>query len=465
MDYIKNFLKNKRNIVILLAVLIFVLIIVSVRIFLDRRCDVLISDYFDDGKLIKYIENEKYGFMSPTGKGVIEPTYNFATDFHFGYAIVSNEKGKFSFIDEKGKIKNTISKETEDEPCFYTYYGIWQIGNSLYDTSLKTIYDKNVNLEYIGDGYFSFQDNDNKSSGIIDQNGKTTFSWDKDYITVSLSSSSKHSKKYAIISDFENTEKIINLENGKEIFTLDDPDNKYLREEENNIFRIINRSENYKTDKWFYIKDDKIVYELDETIYNLELINPKDTILKIDYGEYDKDKKVIFYNYKTKENINEDDITPYSDIEGTMLDKYSLKIQENEGTYSLKKKNKTILSNSKRIEFLDPNLYEYVYYKAKKNLVLEEKDGKVNLYDIKHDEIVNTFETRTVKTNEFSTFIVATNYDEGGYNKTTYTIYNLITGKYLEVPVSSELELHTNYIIIKRNEKSTYYNSSLEPLN
>jgi len=465
MDYIKSFMSNKRNIIILLALLILILIIVSVRIFLDRRCDVLISDYFDDGKFIKYKDDEKYGFLSPTGKTVIEPIYNFATDFHFGYAIVSNEKNKITFIDEKGKTKKTISKETENEPCFYTYYGIWQIGNSLYDTSLKTIYDENVSLEYIGEGYFSFLDNDNEKSGIIDKNGKVSFSWDKDYITVSLSKSSELLKKYAIISDFENTEKIINLENGKVIFTLDDPDNKYLREEENNIFRIINRSENYKTDKWFYIRDDKIVYELDETIYNLELINPKDTILKIDYGEYNKDKKVVFYNYKTKENVKEENVTFYNDIENTMLNKYNLRIQKNDETYSLKKKNKTVLEGAKKIEFLDPNLYEYVYYKAKKNLVLEEKDDKVNLYDIKHDEIVKTFETRTVETNENSTFIVATNYDKDGYNKTTYTIYNLITLKELEVPVSNEIELHTNYIIIKSDDKSTYYNSSLEPLN
>ncbi len=465
MDYIKKFLNNKKNIVITLALLILILIIVSVRIFLDRRCDVLISDYFDDEKLIKFESEEKYGFISTNGKTEIEPNFDFATDFHFGYAIVSKEKGKFSFIDKTGKTKSTVSSDYENEPQFYKDYGIWQIGNTLYNTSLKPIYEENVSLEYIGDGYFSFLDNKSKKSGIIDKNGKVTFSWDKDYITVALSNSSKLLKKYAIISDFEDTEKIISLENGKVIFTLEDTGNKYLREEENNIFRIINRSENYKTEKWFYIKDDKIAYELEENIYNLELVNPKDTILKIDYGETDPDKKVVFYNYKSKKNVDEKDLAFYTDIDQIMLDKYSLMIQKENDKFSLKKKNKPILEDCKKIEFLNPDLYEYLYYKAKKNLVLLEKDEKTSIYDIKRDEIIETFATRTVETNENSTFIVATNYDKNGYNKKTYTIYNLITSKKIDVPISDEIELHTNYIIVKTAEKKTYYNTSLEPLN
>lgn len=471
---VKKIFKNKKNVYVFCGIFILVIVAFSVRSILFKKdIDPILENIYDLNKpILKEEEEGVYTYVSDHGKKVIDAVYTYASPFYGMYAAVSTDDNNkdvltYDMIDRNGV--SQIQIESDDPPKYYKDYGIWQIGNSLYDYSLKPLFSGNFTISYIGKGYFYYLDNDSSSSGIIDKDGKKTFELESDYITVSISNSKYFMDTYGIVSDYENIEYIINLQNGNIIFELKDTESKYLRECDDNIFRIIDRENNYKTERWLYIENDKIVFDTKESIYDVSFKDLKDKILTIDYGpSYESlghKTRETFYSIEESKFLNKYSGSKMNDRALMMEKLYKLNISLENKKYGLKKNGNAILDeNYDHIEFVDLDLFEYLKIKYKKEIVLLTKNRKTSLYDIKHKKDLFTFESDAVEEVGGTPFFIATTYKEDGYSKDEYIIFNVITNKRINIKASSSIKIYSNYLIETKNGKETYYNSKLEKI-
>lgn len=128
---------------------------------------------FDPNRPILIHENYKYGFITSTGKVLIEPKYNYAEEFYGNYAIVltrdqtTNEE-LYQLIDTKGNVKLSSIEEIE----YINNCNGWLVGNTFYDFNLNKKFGENLSVDYIDYDYLEYRDYDKDESGIIKCSGK-----------------------------------------------------------------------------------------------------------------------------------------------------------------------------------------------------------------------------------------------------------------------------------------------------
>ena len=79
----------------------------------DFECDDI--DICINNSPIAFKNNDKWGFIKPDGKIVIEPTYKSAKSFSENYAAISNGDGKWGYINDDNEL--VIKYEYKD--AFY----------------------------------------------------------------------------------------------------------------------------------------------------------------------------------------------------------------------------------------------------------------------------------------------------------------------------------------------------------
>ncbi len=430
-----------------------------------KELDESLKILYDIEKPIVVTKDELYGYVLKNGDILIEPEFLTASDFWNGYASVSRKEKKYEIIDKNGT--TIIEVKGTKEPLYIKECALWLIDDKIYDKDLKVIFDEDSHLEYIKYGYFTYLKNDKKETGIIDKFGQKVFSWETDYISVEISESQTEANEhYAIVNDYEEKEEIVSLKNGKTIYTIDDATTKYLRQEKNNIFRVINRSESYKTDKWLYIKDGKIAFETEEEIYSLDMIAYDEDIIKIDYGQnhknLQKESRYYFYNIDKSHYVEE---PTFSDA---IFEEFSLglnyKVYEKDKKFGLKIGEDIIVeAYYDKVAFLNYDLHKYLYDFKNIEYILLERDEKTLLYDVKNKTIIKEFDSISYTKNKDSAFLTFTIYEQNGYTKKGYLIYNVLSGKQLLIDKSDEFEIYTNYITITSNDKKVaYYDVELQ---
>lgn len=420
---------------------------------------------FDTDRPIVIKKDDMYGYILKDGEILLEPEFLSASPFWNGYAAVSKKENEFEIIDKDGR--QIIKAMSSQEPEYYKECGVWLIDNKLYDKDLKVIFDDDSRLEYVSQGFFTYMKNDKKESGIVDKKGEKVFTWESDYITVSISESFKElDDHYALVSDYEAREEVVSLKTGKTIYKIEDVTSKYLRQEKNNIFRIINRSESYKTEKWLYLKDSKIVYETVDEIYSLELVSIAPDIIKIDYGQNYKDiKRKSRYDYYDVDSQKYVEEPSLHDME---LEKF--RIGFTYGVYTENKKfglkigeSVAIESMYDKIDFLEYDLHKYLYEFENTEYVLLENDDKTLFYDIRKNKVIREFPSTSYSKYKDSSFLTFTIYESNGYTKKGYLIYNVLTGQSLELDKTDEFKVDTNFIfVVTIDNEQSYYNIELK---
>jgi len=138
--------------------------------------------YFSDG-LLRVKKDGKYGFIDKTGKIIIRCTFNYAEDFHEGYAVGKmGEKDKYGYINKKGLW--AIQPQYTQANKFYDGIAIVTIeggkkysfidktgkitGSTDLDLSTSSLFSS-YSLSFSG-GYVEFKQNDKR--GLIDKTGK-----------------------------------------------------------------------------------------------------------------------------------------------------------------------------------------------------------------------------------------------------------------------------------------------------
>lgn len=470
---IKSFFESefiRKNKIFILIVLLLSLIFVGIHLFKNDSIDIIEKDLnliaiYEENKPILIKKNNKYGYISSDGELLIEPQYEFGTEFFNDYAVISTnrENKEYEIINKSGKV--VLGIQSDNEPKYYNECGIWLIDNKLYNKDLDVIFEGNYKLEYINYGYFSFLDNEKSESGIVDYTGKKVFMWNQEYITVDISKNDfKTGDYYAIVSNFEEIEQIVSLKNGRTVYIVDDPKNNYLRQEDGNIFRLISRENSYKTIKWLYFKEETLLYETDDLIYHISVEDYQNDILKIDYGQNYKDLKFknrySFYDIKEKTYLKEYHqkviMTPL------LKNKFKYEVTTENELYGLKINDKVWLENIyDDIKFLDVDLHRYLYENKNLEYVFLEEDGITILYNLKKKKAVHEFESTSIINNPLSSFLTITEYDENGYSKKNYLIYNVLTNKTLELDKEVDILIGSNYIMASGGSEISYYNTDL----
>lgn len=432
--------------------------------------DKLLDAVYGIDKPILVSSKGLYGYKQSDGGDLIDNIYAYATPFYGDYAVVAREELQegtvtYDFIDREGK--TILSKELATEPVYYKDYGVWLFGEALYDLNLEPLVTGNYKISYIGRGFFLYLDNDRKESGVIDANGNITFKRDTDFLSVSLSNSRVFDEPLAVVSDFEDLECIVNLKNGKPIFELEATESKYIRESTDNIFRVVDRANNYKTDRWLYIRDDKIVFDSKDSIYDVGVISSKDGILSIDYGpgylNAAVDKRQVYYSIKDKKIIENYQARPETENLLIMEKQYKITLNETGEGVELFKNGQKVLENSyKEIKVLDNKLYQFLTKTRGIEPIVLIGNKSAFVFDLRHKKTLYEFETQAIEEVEGSTYILATIFKDDGFTKDRYIIYNLETGTHLEVDAKFAVKLYSNYFTILENGKTLYYNANMK---
>lgn len=471
MAFSKKFFIDKK--IYAIGALLLVILLATITIISHAtKKDELLKMIFDPENPIAYQNEGKFGYLDSTGEVLIEAKYATAEPFYGQFAVVSmqeNDEQIYKVIDKNDKI--VVSTESSNKPRFYTDYGIWLIDNKLYTKKMEKIFDDDYHIEYIGKGYFSYLNNKDTSSGIIDHRGKKVFSWNEDYITASISHNKYDEKSnYAAINNFEERDEIISLVTGKSIYTLENSKDYYLEVEDDNVFRIISRENNYKTARWMYIENDKIAYSSEDDIYDITIDDYKRGIIRIDYGisfeTIGKTNSFAYYDTKKEEYLDE----KYGREESTnkndwMQDVYGYKTYTCSGQYGLMKKDKILLDcTHTAISFLDIKTYNYLKQYHKKPLTIVNKDAKIALYDMRKKKESISYEPASIEEIEESTFFIITEFEKDGFTKKNFVVYNAITGLSKKFPTTHEIKVHSNYITVSDGSLNTYYTTEFKEI-
>ncbi len=460
--------RNKKAFLVGVCLFLAILATVLYQVFKADKKDENLIALYDPEKLIPVlVGKDVFGYVDREGNKLIDKDFKWAGDFFFDYAAVQidSDEDVFSLVNKKGEVIDKL--KSQNKPTYYHEYGVWLIDNALYSKELKEIWKEDGILKYSNNGYFEYMLNEKNESGIINYLGKKVFSWEEDYITINISDSRNiEDSTYAALSNFEEREIIVNLETGKELYSLEDPKNEYIQREDDNIFRVISRENNFKTLKWIYIKDNKVVAEIeDENIYFIEVESFKDDILKIDYGEKYKEKEKkerhVYYNAKKNEYLK--NYVEVYDKDEFNRKTYGYSLSKNE-KFNLKNKKKTLLEDYDSIKFLSNSLYKYISENMNEHLAILEKFGKTYLYDARKDEMIEEFLTTTVSEQLNSSFLIFTLFEENGYTKKSYLLYNVITKKSRVFDKDSEIVVRSNSVAIKSDVKMRYYDVELKEI-
>lgn len=474
---------NKKIILIIIAIIVFAGIGVFLFKFFENNNSADLNVIFDPNKPIVVKKNDKYGYITSEGKIMIEPQYKSAQNFYGDYAIVSidnpdsssyNDK-IYQIIDKKGNVKLISKYYSGIEYC--SDYNFWVVDDILYDSNLNRISSEGITVKYIDYEYFEYTDRDKKESGIMNSKGKKVFTVPGTLISVDISENEyDEDELYAVVKTYNDPQKevIISLKTSDILFTAEDAESYYIREAKNGIFCYYNNEleDGYKNRKYLFFINNKLEYETTEVVDEVKVYDYQNQILKIDYGydyeELGKSQRTYYYDVKNK--------TMYDQIPSNIPSSVDLKLDLIEHNYGFKKYSEDgkygIMSSDKivvpceydDIEYLDIDLFNYMKSKGKE-LVLLEKDKKLELYDIKNSKSITTFNSTYIYDFYDSTFIKTNLYEEDGSTIKGYTVYNLLSDKSMDFVTSDDnILIGSNYVSIKNDGKKVYYNTDFKQI-
>lgn len=477
----------------------------------------------DNVNLIKIEEKAKTGYIDNSGEVIVKPKYLYGTDYYKGYAVVKNYNSLYGILDSKGKTKIAFGNIFTA-----TLYGNRYVVSKFTSDGLKMgLLNENLdeltrfkydNLTYSKSGVFIFTRDE--TMGIMNSDGKEIYTYKVDEvddrnisIEISNLTEGNDSDLYAKIK-INSSSTIINTTTGKEVYkyTLDD-----INVLDNNVFYIKNNS---GKNKYFIIKNDKVVYESsdykrirvenlnsdiaigikeDASIDYINLIDKKvinnDDSIKYTYSDgvilkeqYNFNAKKIMYTIYTpsKEFGTFSDLKPY---DNKYVNGY-LKIKTENDKYEFVNKKGNVITKKEYEELSDFNKNGYAIVSNDNLYGVIDSKGK-EIIDEKYDEIIflndNLFKNvKKISKNELFIFkennkygiinsdgkvVIKANYDdfdtittkypiiEGTYNGEKFLI-NLNTLKELSIKVSDKVEIYDNYIISSLN----YYNYNGEQI-
>ena len=423
----------------------------------------LADEIFSENILIAVEQDDKYGFINLSGKMVIQPQFESASDFRGDKAvdkIKNNNELQSAIIDRKGKV--LLVAESGDSVSYDSENGIWRVGDQLYDKNLKKILPEGKEIFSEDEGYYLVTDTVNYFDGektIYNKKGKAVYSYQSKgaswYVT---EESDELEQAYAALKIDENRYTIINADSGKVIAENLNYDN--VRSGDYTEFCLYDGKE---CSKYLLIWNDKIVKEYDYEIEVYLYGQGKNGYYKIYDDTYNSKNKhdTEYFNLKTGKITNEEpkdgDYEEAKNLTKWEITTNSTIFSCSAGYGLMTNKTQTIPCEYKRIRTPDTITYEYLKSKGK-NYVIGNKSDKSYLLQASNGKVVTEFDTSYLDFETYSSFI-------GGYeddNTDTYHVYNLVTGKSATFE-ADYIDYNPLYIQVEKSNNTTeYYNKNFK---
>lgn len=272
----------------------------------------------DEVNLIRIEENQKVGYINNAGEVLAKPKYISGTDFYRGYAIVKNYNSLSGILNNKAKLEvpfgNFFYVDLYSDRYIVSKFTNDGLKQGLLDEKLNELTRFNYdNLSYSKSGLFLFVRGE--TMGLMNKDGKEIYSYVVDEVDnrdISIEISSSDEKvKYAKIK-INSSSTIINTQTGKEVYKYTLSDIYVL---DNNVFYIKSKNDG-ENNKYFVIKDDKVIYETSN--YNRFRIDDISSNIAIGIRN---DAKKDYINLNTKEIINSNENKDYEYSDGVILEK------------------------------------------------------------------------------------------------------------------------------------------------
>lgn len=420
------------------------------------------GDLLDPNQPILVQKDSKYGYITSKGKKLIEAKYEYASPFYRGHAIVEAkvkkdgmEYSEYQVIDKKGKVKAT--SKISNSIKYLSEEDIWIIDDQLYNGKLKKISKDGITVKYEKNGILSWTDIKNKKAGIMTKKGKITYTYnlssDETYFSINMSDKEEElTENYCRIVVENKKYAVVNCNTGKIIY---DYTEDFILNEKNNIFSVSTRNTYSRLSK-FYVKNDKIAYQVSDS--NLDIAYEKGYIRISDnsksysekYSYYDLASNKIVDKGQVNNNSSNIDLIKLEALIG--LTQYTC-----DNGVGLKNKGKVVLECKwSSVDTLSPLVYEYLKKKGK-NYVLAQKDSKTYLINLKNGKVVEEFNASYINNYTTSTFITYTDKETD-----KRVIFNLLTLKSIATDKSNSVSINSNFIKIKENDITNYYNTNLK---
>ena len=458
--------KNKKLLIIigLVSVVIIVGIILAVNIFGNNK-EKETQVVFNEDNPIRVKKNGKYGFIDTKGKEIVGFKYDYASDFINGKAIVAliDEDSTETYYVINNKGESLISSTHYLGIEYLSKYDIYIIDDALYNGNLKRITAEGIEVDHIGYGYFTYSLDD--TAGIMNYKGKKIYTVNEDYIYGEVIDNLE--EEYYAEIHLDDKELLVDLDTGNVLYTLTDTENQYFYDDGEGVVQVVQSEPSYQVLEWLYLRGGEIAYRTSEQLDNIYVEYPD--VLNIHYGynyeDLGKERSYYYYDVDTKEMLTElpkdyinlDDLNDWHVVNGYEETYCS-------GGYGINAGEKVILP----CEFdtyrpVSNLLYDYIKDEKKLEIIFVEKDEKVSLYDLAKKEILYTFRASNIyslNTYENSTFIVEESswYDD----LDDKLVYNILTGKILEVDDDDYINVYSNHITVSDDEDIEYYNTDLE---
>ena len=250
-----NAKKDNKKVIIIIAAAVLAVVIGLILFFALRGGKksgefASLSYVFDPNKPIVVEENNLYGYITSSGKIMIEPKYKKAGDFYGDYAVVyatndsetSSSSYVYQIIDRKGNV--IVRSENYTAPKYYTDYDVWVIDGVSYDSKLNKIVGEAVTVDYVSYGFFSFIDYAHEASGIMNAKGKVIFKWEGAVASIDISDNdNSEDDLYATVTVYKEKQVIVSLKTGKVVYTVEDAEKEYVYVSDHNIFSLRNRDD------------------------------------------------------------------------------------------------------------------------------------------------------------------------------------------------------------------------------
>lgn len=400
---------------------------------------------FDSNRLISIYKDGLYGFINKNGKEIVKPEYDYIMS-DSGKYIVVEKNGTYYILDNNGKVK----LESKTSISYNVDHDVYVADNKLYNSSLKVLSPRKLNVVHSGYGYFRFISEDGETAGVLNSEGKVVYrqkieKGDSFYIYIGDQADDEE-ELYCVVSPDNKAYQIINCNSGKVVleYTTD-----LVSPAGNNIFYIgVAGKEQVKT---VYVRNNKIVLEAKDTT-NVRYYTTG-------YIEYQDGEQIKYYNIKTKkttEKAPNDLISNDSRTEWEKASGYTKMACTRQ--YGIVDNNNVVIPcEYDKITYLPTKLYEYLASIGKK-YVFATKDKATQLINLGNRKVVKTFETEsTINSHSNSPFIY---YFEG---ENTFVVYNLINNKE-ETYEAESIEVYGNYFKLHKDKKITYYNLNLDKI-
>lgn len=453
-------IKNKRNNkkILLIVIVVAIIAAIIIKIFVGPKVsDKKINSMFDIDSFIRVEKDGKYGYIDSNGKFVIQPQYDYATEFYQDHAIVAlkseNSANVYQVIDKSGNVKATAGYSSDIK--YIEEANIWIINDQLYDDSLKKLSPDDVEVSYKDAGYLKWSNKTDNTAGIMNSSGKITYTYkfvnNENYFNFDPSDNAETLKENYCKVNIENKKYgIVNCDTGKIVYDYID---KYISNEDNNMFEIETKS-NYEFVSIMYIQNDKIVFQSSSKNVSLYYSNygyieiiDKDKAYDERYSYIDISKGQITDKKPSSSSNTNDEWEEF-----TKITKFSC----NSGYGLMSGEKIKIPCEWSNIKYFDLMLYKYLSSKGKE-YVITQKDGKSYLINLKDGKAVAEFNASNIYLDDDSTFIY---YRDAETSQDI--IYNLITGKSLTIENNTNFTIYKNYITLREDGKLNYYNTDLK---